>query len=526
MRVTLPNDGANYTKAFLETTVKITLSGKGWPSVTNDQVLSAMADNSIDIRDIRTVWKGSNMRYLNITFESTEQAVKATALAEMRIGEALATIAGRETATEVKIHWVPAWIGDEFVLNLLRKYGEVLDFRSETATIGGTRVYTGTKVARLRTTPEKAKSIPTAFEVQGPVAARLLVSVRGRPPLCLQCFTIGHKQRFCPSKRPPAPADALQDRQEDDAATDATETRSEDAVAAATTVATRITTQEEYANDTDKDDDNNDSNDNTNKEDRDLQSDSNMEAEITPEVVTHERPVVDSFASTDEEPDIPVTSTPDSTPENPATDANVTVEHPPWTTTPNATLTPPPDSPKTVDERDKDKRRTESSPYSRPRDRQRSDSRGRRRQTSTEVAERAEKSLNRFLERKDGKETYRPWEQPDWPTPDQPRRDETTNRRTENRQLQPGPKPLQLPPYTKNPHPDMYRVLSQEFTYYLTKQQFDDWRRRLHEAGSVMWWNDEIAHYGTDVEVDPGNYQERQKTYVRHDIGKKVYYRP
>ena len=479
MRVTLPNDGANYIKAFLETTVKITLSGKGWPSVTNDQVLNAMADNGIDIRDIRTVWKGSNMRYLNITFESTEQAVKATALAEVRIGEALATIAGRETATEVKIHWVPAWIGDEFVLNLLRKYGEVLDFRSETATIGGTRVFTGTKVARLRTTPEKAKSIPIAFEVQGPVAARLLVSVRGRHPLCLHCFTIGHKQRFCPSKRPPAPADALQDRQEDDAATDVAETRSatmsEDAVAAATAVATRITTQEEYANDTDKDandtdkdDDNNDSNDNTNKEDGDLQSDSNMEAEITPEVVTHERPVLDSFASTEEELDIPVTSTPDSTPENPASDANVTVEHPPWTTTPNATPSPSPSpaSLKTADERDQDKRRTDSSPYARPgqqRDRQRADSRGRQRQTSTEAATRAERSLNRFLGKSEDKETYRPWEQPDWPTPEQPRRylgpeyldrggqDETPTRRQTQRD-KPTTKPLRPPPIVSRQH--------------------------------------------------------------------------
>ena len=216
-KISLPDDGVCFFKKYHEQSIKITLSGDGRPAVRDDEVLNALAERDVDIRSVRSVWKGSNMRYLNVTFESPEEAKKAATLDEFKIREAKVSVAGRETATEVKVHWVPAWIGDAFVTKCLQDYGELLSYRSETKTIGGVLVFTGTKIARIKTTPESAAAIPVAFEIAGPIAARLLVTVRGRPPLCLQCFEIGHKQRSCPDKRPPPPEiQEDMDKKEDD----------------------------------------------------------------------------------------------------------------------------------------------------------------------------------------------------------------------------------------------------------------------------------------------------------------------
>ena len=105
---------------------------------------------------------------------------------------------GRETATDIKVHWVPGWIRDDFIRTCLQSYGTILSYRAETATVDGVRVFTGSKIIRLKTTPEVEATIPVAIEVSGPVTIRLLVTVRGRPPMCLNCFKLGHKQRDCP----------------------------------------------------------------------------------------------------------------------------------------------------------------------------------------------------------------------------------------------------------------------------------------------------------------------------------------
>ena len=203
-RVTLPRSA--YVADYHERTIRVTLTGTGWPAVTNEEIFTALQDKGVDMATLRTAWKGSNMRFLNLTFETAEATAQATTLGQVKIREATATITGREKLAHVKVHWVPAWMRDDFVRTCLEDYGEVTSFHSETTTVGGRRIFTGTKIATLKTSAAKLAALPVAFEVDGPVPARLLVSVRGRPPLCLSCFASGHKQRQCPARFPAAAA--------------------------------------------------------------------------------------------------------------------------------------------------------------------------------------------------------------------------------------------------------------------------------------------------------------------------------
>ena len=467
MKVSIPDDG--YSKELHQQTVKVTMTGEGWPALRNDDVIRALADRGVDTKGIQTAWKGSNMRYLNLTFTSEEDAKKATDLGNFKLGDVTLTVTGRETATDIKVHWVPGWIRDEFIKTCLQKYGTILSYRAETATVDGVRVFTGSKIIRLKTTPDVEATIPVAIEVSGPVTIRLLVTVRGRPPMCLNCFKLGHKQRDCPPEDTNNATDSNNDNKDDREKEDGeTECDEED---------------KGSGDDASEDEDDNDEMEVATDTEPPHSTESHREGTQgavrppppppplqdspgSPELLVEAPLVIDTSTiplepqdtneSTDDVsiPSPASTVTPAPTPTPPML---VDVEHPPWNTTPatpSPSIQPCQPSPATSEtflptyinpgpdrarsgSRGRNRQTTNATPYARPEsDRPRRDS-DRFRQTSTyqEAASRAEESMSRFLagkntgttKKKDNTKNaapkhddFRPWEKPDWDTQERP----------------------------------------------------------------------------------------------------------
>ena len=464
-KVTLPADHEYFKKDVLQATVKITLTGEGWPALRNEDVLTGLAGQGIAIEDVHTFWKGSNMRYLNVTFNTIDAAKRAIQVRQFKIGEATVTIQGQEAATEVKVLWAPSWIHDRFIAGCFEEYGPLLSYRQETTRIGDHKTSTGTKYLLIKTTPESREAIPHVIEVAGPVNARLLVHVRGRPPLCLSCFGAGHKERNCPETgRGPAPKDN-DDLKDDETDQDTDEEGEEDMESANTS--TNATSHHDGTqgadhqsppptsppppkDDTPTDDHhegtqdathhttppplppkNNDHHDGTQgavdtspspqlpetdtpaDEDTQAVRESPRSLESTDEPATPKTLMI-PLDMTDEELTAALTPTPPLV---------MDVEHPPWTETPSPALQPNPPSPTTSEiflpkyakpgpERarsgSRSRQTTDQTPYARPAEdrRPRRDS-DRFRQTSTyqEAASKAEISLTRFLNGKEKKAT-------------------------------------------------------------------------------------------------------------------------
>ena len=207
-----------------EQTITITLTGSGWGAVRNAEVIDALAKHGVDLRTIQAIWKAEKLRYLHITFNSKEEALKSIGIRRMQLGDVTATIRGKATTTEVRVHYVPGWMATATVVELFQQYGEVQYAEHATTEIQGIKMKTGTVDLRIKTDHHQAKAIPPRIEIEEhEQIVNLMVNVRGQPLHCWACGSVGHTSHRCGRKdEPPAPPRANPDWLQDDRPADET----------------------------------------------------------------------------------------------------------------------------------------------------------------------------------------------------------------------------------------------------------------------------------------------------------------
>ena len=189
------------TQDLFNNTVCITLVGRGWTQVRNEEIIKALQEKDIDVRRIEGAWKDSRLRHLQVTFNSQDEAMKTVALRTFQLGEVTATIRGRNRHTEIKIHFVPAWMSTDTVASIFRDYGEVIRAEHIFEDHHEARYKTGTVSVTLRADHNQAAAIPPRIEVeQHGVMTPLMVNVRGQPFLCWTCGEQNHPSSRCPDK--------------------------------------------------------------------------------------------------------------------------------------------------------------------------------------------------------------------------------------------------------------------------------------------------------------------------------------
>ena len=207
-----------------EQTITITLTGSGWGAVRNAEVIVALAEHGVDLRTIQAIWKAEKLRHLYITFNSKEEAEKSVRIRRMQIGDVTATIRGKATTTEVRVHYVPGWMATATVVELFQQYGEVQYAEHATTEIQGIKMKTGTVHLRIKADHHQARAIPPRIEIEEhEQIVNLMVNVRGQPPHCWACGSVGHTSHRCGrTYDQPAPPRANPDWLQDDRAADET----------------------------------------------------------------------------------------------------------------------------------------------------------------------------------------------------------------------------------------------------------------------------------------------------------------
>ena len=114
-----------------ERTIQICLTGRGWWRWTNNDVLQALAEHGINIDHVRSIWKGRKHRYVFITFDTEDEAFDARNLEPFQIGEVTLEIRGRYASTDLKIHWIPAWMDRDLIKSWIAEYGEIMKAEME-----------------------------------------------------------------------------------------------------------------------------------------------------------------------------------------------------------------------------------------------------------------------------------------------------------------------------------------------------------------------------------------------------------
>ncbi|KAK6165051.1 hypothetical protein SNE40_004294 [Patella caerulea] len=100
------------------------------------------------------------------------------------------------SVVNLRIHWVPRYLRDSFLLRVFRKYGVVKSIREELMVVDDKRLHNGLRLVTLNCTSVQVQRIPHMIRTaQGTI--RMLVTAPGRLPLCLRCNCIGHRSMNC-----------------------------------------------------------------------------------------------------------------------------------------------------------------------------------------------------------------------------------------------------------------------------------------------------------------------------------------
>ena len=102
---------------------------------------------------------------------------------------------------EFRVHWLPSYVKDTFVEDFFSHYGKVTSVTRDAAvfTPNDTK-RTGVRRVMMETDELRKRSLPYVINFNGGYTA--LVTMAGRPPLCLKCRTIGHLRKDCPGSKP------------------------------------------------------------------------------------------------------------------------------------------------------------------------------------------------------------------------------------------------------------------------------------------------------------------------------------
>lgn len=104
-----------------------------------------------------------------------------------------------EQTVKLKIHWLPLYFSNRLLKAIFCDYGEVLDVNFCKSSYAHVCALNGLREVVLRMDEIKKQKIPHLVKLCS--GQSILVTMEGRPPLCLKCSEIGHTRNDCPYGR-------------------------------------------------------------------------------------------------------------------------------------------------------------------------------------------------------------------------------------------------------------------------------------------------------------------------------------
>ena len=97
---------------------------------------------------------------------------------------------------EFRVYWLPSYIKDSFLEDFLSRFGKLTSVFRETVAFGpNSTKHTSVGRIMIETDALEKYSLPYLVTYTGVYTA--LITVSGRPTLCLNCKTIGHLRKDC-----------------------------------------------------------------------------------------------------------------------------------------------------------------------------------------------------------------------------------------------------------------------------------------------------------------------------------------
>lgn len=166
------------------------------PVSWNAKDILTILDGVIDVSDISDIWK-SDFSW-NVTVTSSDAAKILSDVGTIRYKNIDVRLeCFNKQNIKVKIHWLPPYVKDDFLRVYFTKYGIVKSIEREARVIDAEATKrSGVRTVTIVTDRDKVSEIPHLHSFEGGIT--ILLTIAGRPPLCLRCRNLGHLRRDCP----------------------------------------------------------------------------------------------------------------------------------------------------------------------------------------------------------------------------------------------------------------------------------------------------------------------------------------
>jgi len=183
----------------------------GQVSFTDAMLVLAKYDVQPD--DIVTVARGPpGSREVEVTFASTEiMAAFADSGPKSYRGSNFSITRYDKQLLEARVHWLPVNVKDTVLKQIFEGFGKIISITDEVTKYGTAQIKSGVRIVKLEVDEVGKSRVPHLLHFG--CGRKALVTVRGRPPLCLRCHRVGHLRSGCPGTVANAGA-GLQDRRE------------------------------------------------------------------------------------------------------------------------------------------------------------------------------------------------------------------------------------------------------------------------------------------------------------------------
>lgn len=179
----------------------VRLSPQSWVSSSYLDVLNILEEEGLKAEDILGLYKVSASDSNYSLFLSNEDALNF--LKEKKvIGNSrlkFNVVGLTEQVVSLRIHWLPLFYDNRLLKAIFCDYGEVIDVRLCKSSHAKLCALNGMREVLLKTDEILKQKIPHMVNFGS--GQSILVTMSGRPPLCLKCREVGHVRRDCGSNR-------------------------------------------------------------------------------------------------------------------------------------------------------------------------------------------------------------------------------------------------------------------------------------------------------------------------------------
>lgn len=170
-------------------------------SVTYGDLMNVLVANGISANEVKGIYKVSaSDSTFSVLFNE-----KATVNHLSKLGKISTPkfkfdlVHMSQQVIKFRVHWLPLYYDDTMLKGIFCDYGEILDIKRLKTVMENNVFLNGIREVTMKVDEADKMKIPHLINFG--CGQTVLVTMQGRPPLCLKCRQVGHVRRDCGTKK-------------------------------------------------------------------------------------------------------------------------------------------------------------------------------------------------------------------------------------------------------------------------------------------------------------------------------------